>query len=239
MASVIQVTAFGTNETSGTPATQSFSTHPSTGNQVIVAVPQSNNFTPGTVTSCTDNQSGSPNTYVRMAPEQIDGEGGVNCSVEYWWCENITYVSGTFTVSVSISGTANTAQIALMETNGYTTIDQYGGAGTTANPLDAVASAANAHANCLELALCAVSFGASAISNPAWLTSAEATAWSNTWALGTGSGGGSPNQASYRIASGIDTAQAYWNWTEAESGAGQVITLAPVVPPPLLGQALT
>jgi hypothetical protein len=310
--SVIQATAFGTNVTSPTVATQSFSSAPTTGNAVIVAAPQSNNFTPGNVIAVWDNQGSTslssvaitgtagqfstsstapavgavvkisgteggtgsitgytnPTNYVVIASgsgtftlgvittgvavvttagtptgltyaagndvytkiiSQIDGEGGDNCSVEFWWDSSITYVSGTFTIDVTITGSNNTTQIALMEANGIGSVDQTGGAGTTANPLTATATSVNTNANDLEISVVAIAFGASAVSNPAWTSSAETTAWSNTWALGTGNGGGSPNQASWQIVSSLQTAQAYWNWTVAESGAGAVVTFKPVV----------
>jgi hypothetical protein len=312
--SVVQASAFGTNVTSPTVATINSGSAPTTGNAIIVAAPQSNNFEPGHVIAVWDNQGSTslagvtitgtagqfstsstapavgavvkisgteggtgsitgytnPTNYVVIVSgsgtftlggittgvavvttagtptgltyaagndvyskiiSQIDGEGGDNCSVEFWWDSSITYVSGTFTISATITGSNNTVQLAVMEASGIGGVDQSGGAGTTANPLTATATSANTNANDLEICLVAVSFGASAVSNPAWTSSAETTAWSNTWALGTGSGGGAPNQASWQIVSSIQTAQAYWNWTVAESGAGAVVTFSPVVVP--------
>jgi hypothetical protein len=238
MASVVQTTAFGTNVTTS-PAVQHFTTAPTSGNMILIACCLSNSFDPGNITGITDNQTGSPNTYSKVI-SQIDGEGGDNCSVELWQCTSVTYVSGTFTVSAAFSA-GQSVQICLMEAAGYTTTaDATGGHGTTANPLTATATSANTNMADLEVCICAVSFGASAISNPAWTSSAQTIAWANTWALGTGNSGGSPNQASYQIANAIATTQAYWNWTVAESGAGLVASFAPQAVAPsviIMGQA--
>jgi hypothetical protein len=230
MASVIQIATFGT-VSSTTTATQNFSGAPISGHGVLVGCCLENNFVPGNVTGVADNQSGSPNTYVNIIA-QIDGEGGENFRTELWWCPSITYVSGTFTVTATMTASQVT-QICLMEIAGWSiSVDQTGGQGTTTFPLIATCSSANTNAGDLVVALCGVAYGSSAITNPATTTNTSPSTMT-TWALGTGDSGGAQNQASYRIATTIETSNAHWSWTVGESGAGVIATFAPLfIPPP-------
>jgi hypothetical protein len=224
MITKVQNTSSNTEQNSGgagTTATQTFSGTPVVGNAVIVMVSFETNFAPQTVTGVTDNQTG--NTY-SLVKRQTDNTGGDGDACECWWCPALVNSSGTFTVTVtySISGTA-TAQLGtivnLIEVSGLAgTTDSNGIAGGnlggTGTTITVSGGGNNATAAAFEVAMCAVNFNTTGISNPP-------TGWNTVY---VDSGAGRAQQGSYRIASVVETTSATWSWTGTQGPSALVAT---------------
>jgi hypothetical protein len=217
MSTVVQTQAFGTPSTV-TPGTNTWGTLPTNGNGVLVLVGYDANFSPGVGTGVTDNQTGSPNTYTLIKAEP-DANSGDSCTSEAWWCPSVVVNAGTFVVNVAYTGTMG-AQVCLVEINAWkTVIDQTGGqnsGGAVSSTVTAAGANTNAHA--LVVAMCKTGFGASALSDPP-------TTGYTSLSTGTGTGGGAPVEAAYKIVSSIETSAASWTWTTSEANASLIFTI--------------
>lgn len=111
------------------PKTVALGAVPTGGNLIVVALATWAD-TLNSFSSVTDNQTGAPNTYTRVA--QIAQSTGATPFIEIWACPNITVNAGTFQVTSTFGvGTGLYGTMAVMEVSGA----------LTSSPFDVAASA--------------------------------------------------------------------------------------------------
>jgi hypothetical protein len=196
---------------------------------VLVAVALNNNFSPGNVTSVTDNQTGNTFSLIQRN-NSFDSNHG---SVELWGCPSLSSASGTYTVSVAWAGTQG-CKLAILEAAGTTgSLDQVGTNQGSVTSLTTTAGGANTSANELVIAIIGV-----CNYNPTAALSNPASSGYTEWAFDNGNSDtdGTPSDYSYKIVSSIETSSASWSWTGATSAQSIIATFPGSGSPGLLGQ---
>lgn len=203
---------------SATGGTQTLSTAPTTGHRIVVRVILLNNFTPGTISAITDNQTG--NTFYALRQQQ-DGESGDNCSAEMWTCDSVTY-SGVSPYTIAVASPVTNSYNIIVDELLPCTVDQQGGAGTTTFPITATCANKNSYVPGIALAFTAVAYGATSVTDPpTGYTSQGVTAPVDGFTEG---------EACYRDLSAIEKSSATWTWVTGENGAAIIQTFAGLHP---------
>lgn len=207
-------TAANASYTFAASGTLSYSTLPSSGDGVVVAVGLYLGGSAGSVTSIADNQ-GVGNTYTKIT-SSVDS--GNQADEEMWWCPSIGATSGTFTITVTLSASEQIF-ISSLELSGITTVDKTGiNSATSGTSITVTASGANTSATDFVVAVVQPSFGASALSHPPTTTNTDTYtdfAFCNCL-LSTDAG--------YYTASVTETSNASWTWTTSQPNVGLVVT---------------
>lgn len=190
-----------------------FSTLPTAGDSAIIVV---NIYSPGAtvVSSIADNQ-GVGNSYVSVAGVT---EPALNQRIEMWWCKTLGATSGTFTATVTLSG-SNNALARAIECSGLTAVDLATTAttGATATTLVATQSGANSNANDFVVAGVALQYTGSG--NP--LISTPTTGYTQL-SYDSGFTGYVGSEVAYKNVSVIETDSATWTWT-GSLNAGAIV----------------
>jgi hypothetical protein len=211
------------------PQTYTANQTPVVGNSIIVAVGlRSIGGGATVVSSITDNQSG--NTFSKI----VSNFSANQSDQELWWCPALTSASGTYTLTITLTGNPGGWVIGFMEVSGGPVADQNGGnQGFGVTTLTATAGGANISPN--DLVVGAI------ILNPSNVTTGLATPASGytSWYLFDPNGNCS-GQGAYKILAGSETSSADWTWTLAENGFATIATFSPtsLIVLPLLGTIL-
>lgn len=202
------------NFNGGTAPTATFTGLPIAGNAVIVLVGARNTGS-ATMTALVDNQTGSPNTYVKI--KALNGTSGFS-DLELWWCPSVVVNLGTFTVTGTLS-TSSDWNISLMEGSGILGIDQSNIVAAVAATSDTINNAgANSHANDLVVAgILLTTFNATA----AGLNNPPNTGYT-TWAFADPDAGDTSFGYGYKTGVPIETDSASWTWTTSLAYIGVI-----------------
>lgn len=208
MSGPIQYSPWSAQNQAASPLVISLPAAPTSGDTIVINVNLLNNFETGNVTSITDNQSGSPNTYT-LVKAQIDGEGGVNCRTEQWACQSVLYSSGGLQLTINFTaGQFVNAQVAELPPS---TLNSSAGAGTTTFPI-AVSCAAKA--GDILMATLSVAYGSNNITDPPTGTGTYLSMGTLPLVDGYEEG-----ESAYQVAASTQTYTAHWTWTVGEDGA--------------------
>jgi hypothetical protein len=211
---------------SSSPLQTSFSSLPTAGNAVIVAIAITFGSPPAAVSGVTDNQG---NTYQPVITKTDNAD--MHCLASLWWCAAVNTPSGTFTVSAAYSGTAagGNCAIGIMEVNGITAVDQAGSANDSAGSittLTATCTGPNTNAGDLVVGGVMTNY----YGTPNSITSPPNTGYSSLMVVPSGVA----LTFGYKILSAIETSSVQASWTTAYPACSVVATFSP----PALGNQL-
>lgn len=192
------------NAASGTITT----TLPTNGHSGIVVINEFYNSGAGSITSVTDNQTGSPNTYTLI--KHVAGSLPF-VEADIYWCQTLVINTGTLTITIATSNASNNYLPRFVELSGVVSgVDKSTVLSTSSStsPITITQGSANTNANDLVLAFLALGF--TGATNPGLVAPATGYTAINT------DNGFTPfvqSELAYKNVTGIETDSAAWAWT--------------------------
>lgn len=192
------------NAASGTITT----TLPTSGHSGIVVINEFYNSGAGSITSVTDNQTGSPNTYTLI--KHVAGSLPF-VEADIYWCQSLVINTGTLTITIATSNASNNYLPRFVEMSGVVSgVDQSSTLSTSSSTSPITITQGSVNTNAKDLVLAFLALGFTGATNPGLVAPATGYTAINT------DNGFTPfvqSELAYKNVTGLETDSAAWAWS--------------------------